>query len=182
MKNGIWHPADFEGKNAGEEKTKEKTAVAIAYEPVERSPKILATGKGYLADKIIENNYHKYSSLNYLYNNFENNVPIYPIHRRIYRVYVKNCKIIENPFKISSAFYKLLCNENLIYKGGNSSAKSYDENEKKKGKGIEIKLIQPILRIALKIIGVKKYSMLVRFSELLGRKEYHYFLINRKRK
>lgn len=24
MKNGIWHPADFEGKNAGEEKTKEK--------------------------------------------------------------------------------------------------------------------------------------------------------------
>ena len=33
MKNGIWHPADFDGKNAGEEKTKEKTAVAIAYEP-----------------------------------------------------------------------------------------------------------------------------------------------------
>ena len=54
MKNGIWHPADFEGKNAGEEKTKEKTAVAIAYEPGERAPKILATGKGYLADKIIE--------------------------------------------------------------------------------------------------------------------------------
>ena len=46
MKNGIWHPANFDGKNAGEEKTKEKTkektAVAIAYEP------------GYLADKIIE--------------------------------------------------------------------------------------------------------------------------------
>lgn len=54
MKNGIWHPADFDGKNAGEEKTKEKTAVAIAYEPGERAPKILATGKGYLADKIIE--------------------------------------------------------------------------------------------------------------------------------
>lgn len=24
MKNGIWQPADFDGKNAGEEKTKEK--------------------------------------------------------------------------------------------------------------------------------------------------------------
>lgn len=47
MKNGIWHPANFDGKNAGEEKTKEKekTAVAIAYEPGERAPKILATGK-----------------------------------------------------------------------------------------------------------------------------------------
>ena len=53
MKNGIWHPADFEGKNAGEEKTKEKTAVAIAYESGERAPKILATGKGYLCHYFI---------------------------------------------------------------------------------------------------------------------------------
>ena len=35
MKNGIWHPADFDGKNAGEEKTKEKTAV----HPVKTSEK-----------------------------------------------------------------------------------------------------------------------------------------------
>ena len=32
----------------------EKTAVAVAYEPGEKAPKILATGKGELADKIIE--------------------------------------------------------------------------------------------------------------------------------
>lgn len=33
---------------------KEKTAVAVAYEPGEMAPKILATGKGAVADKIIE--------------------------------------------------------------------------------------------------------------------------------
>ncbi len=33
---------------------KEKTAVAIAYEPGEAAPKILATGKGAVAEKIIE--------------------------------------------------------------------------------------------------------------------------------
>lgn len=33
---------------------KDKTAVAIAYEPGEQAPKILATGKGHLAEKIIE--------------------------------------------------------------------------------------------------------------------------------
>lgn len=33
---------------------KEKTAVAIAYEPGDRAPKILATGKGQVAEKIIE--------------------------------------------------------------------------------------------------------------------------------
>lgn len=32
----------------------EKTAVAIAYEPSESAPKILATGKGEVAEKIIE--------------------------------------------------------------------------------------------------------------------------------
>ena len=32
----------------------EKTAVAIAYEPGETAPKILATGKGEVAEKIIE--------------------------------------------------------------------------------------------------------------------------------
>ena len=36
------------------EKEKIKTAVAIAYEPVDEAPKILATGKGEIAEKIIE--------------------------------------------------------------------------------------------------------------------------------
>ena len=31
-----------------------KTAVAVAYEPGERAPKIIATGKGHLAERIIE--------------------------------------------------------------------------------------------------------------------------------
>ena len=35
-------------------KEKEKTAVALAYIPGERAPKILATGKGAVAERIIE--------------------------------------------------------------------------------------------------------------------------------
>jgi len=31
-----------------------KTAVALSYEPEDKAPKILATGKGYVADKILE--------------------------------------------------------------------------------------------------------------------------------
>ena len=37
-----------------EKKDKEKTAVALAYVPGERAPKILATGKGKVAERIIE--------------------------------------------------------------------------------------------------------------------------------
>ena len=34
--------------------TQHKTAVALAYEEGDKAPKILATGKGYVAEKIIE--------------------------------------------------------------------------------------------------------------------------------
>lgn len=34
--------------------TKDKTAVALSYEPGEAAPKVLASGKGYLAEKIVE--------------------------------------------------------------------------------------------------------------------------------
>ncbi|MFR4351556.1 MAG: EscU/YscU/HrcU family type III secretion system export apparatus switch protein [Roseburia sp.] len=40
------------GREQGREK--QKTAVAVAYEPGDMAPKILATGKGELAEKIIE--------------------------------------------------------------------------------------------------------------------------------
>lgn len=48
--------------------TKDKTAVAIAYEPGDVAPKILASGKGVVAEKIIETAK-------------ENNVPFYQDHK-----------------------------------------------------------------------------------------------------
>ena len=51
-----------------EETTKEKTAVAIAYEPGDTAPKILASGKGEVAERIIETAK-------------ENDVPFYQDHK-----------------------------------------------------------------------------------------------------
>lgn len=42
------------GKPNTDKKEEDKTTVAIAYEPGEAAPKILATGKGKVAEKIIE--------------------------------------------------------------------------------------------------------------------------------
>lgn len=39
---------------ANEKNNKPKTAIALEYDPSEEAPKILATGKGVLAEKIIE--------------------------------------------------------------------------------------------------------------------------------
>ena len=51
-----------------EEDVKKKTAVAIAYEPGDVAPKILASGKGVVAEKIIEKAK-------------ENDVPFYQDHK-----------------------------------------------------------------------------------------------------
>ncbi len=39
---------------AGKKSEPQKTAVALQYEPGDEAPKILATGKGHIAEKIIE--------------------------------------------------------------------------------------------------------------------------------
>ncbi len=55
MAQGKWTPTSF--GNVETEKKKidpDKTAVALAFDPKDPAPKILATGKGALADKIIE--------------------------------------------------------------------------------------------------------------------------------
>lgn len=44
MASKQWKPKEFD---------KEKTAVALSYDPSDVAPKIVATGKGHVADKII---------------------------------------------------------------------------------------------------------------------------------
>ncbi len=46
-----WTPKMFSEQDGD---VKEKTAVALSYEPGDTAPKILATGKGHMAEKIIE--------------------------------------------------------------------------------------------------------------------------------
>jgi len=44
----------MEEKKSNEKNIQNKTAVALSYEAGDMAPKILATGKGYVAEKIIE--------------------------------------------------------------------------------------------------------------------------------
>lgn len=41
-------------RNISDVINKQKTAVALTYDPAEAAPKIIASGKGYLAEKIIQ--------------------------------------------------------------------------------------------------------------------------------
>lgn len=52
MENNNFKPFPFD--QLKQKKEPEKTAVAIAYEPGEKAPKILATGKGQVAEKLLK--------------------------------------------------------------------------------------------------------------------------------
>ena len=44
----------FDNKSIRKNNHKNKTAIALSYNPDESAPKIIATGKGYLADKMLK--------------------------------------------------------------------------------------------------------------------------------
>lgn len=48
MANSKWTPSQFEKQG------KDRTAIALTYDPNDAAPKILATGKGFMADQIVE--------------------------------------------------------------------------------------------------------------------------------
>ena len=54
MAENGFKPFQFSQLNKKKKSDADKTAVAISYEPGEAAPKILATGKGKVAEKIIE--------------------------------------------------------------------------------------------------------------------------------
>lgn len=54
MAENGFKPFQFSQLNQKKKSDADKTAVAISYEPGEAAPKILATGKGKVAEKIIE--------------------------------------------------------------------------------------------------------------------------------
>ena len=54
MAENGFKPIQFSQLNQQKKNDADKTAVAISYEPGEAEPKILATGKGKVAEKIIE--------------------------------------------------------------------------------------------------------------------------------
>lgn len=54
MADSGFKPFQFTQMKKEQKENLDKTAVAIAYEPGEAAPKILATGKGRVAEKIIE--------------------------------------------------------------------------------------------------------------------------------
>lgn len=129
-------------------------------------------------ERVYANGYDRFSKMNYGFNHYFDGSVITPLQRRMFRVYLNDHKVEFNPFEINTPFYKILKNSRLLLKASTkqNGFASYTKEEKNKGKKLENKVVKPMLRLALRVLGAERYAMLIRLFTLAGDKEYHYFL------
>lgn len=130
-------------------------------------------------EQVYANGYDRFSKMTYGFNHYFDGSVITPLQRRMFRVYLNDNKVEFNPFEINTPFYKILKNSRLLLKASTkqNGFASYTKEEKNKGKKLENKVVKPMLRLALRVLGAERYAMLIRLFTLAGDKEYHSFLM-----
>lgn len=130
-------------------------------------------------ERVYANGYDRFSKMTYGFNHYFDGSVITPLQRRMFRVYLNEHKVEFNPFEINTPFYKILKNSRLLLKASTKQTgfASYTKEEKNKGKKLEDKVVKPMLRLALRVLGAERYAMLIRLFTLASDKEYHSFLI-----
>lgn len=130
-------------------------------------------------ERVYANGYDRFSKMTYGFNHYSDGGVIAPLQRRMFRVYLNEHKVEFNPFEINTPFYKILKNSRLLLKASTkqNGFASYTKEEKNKGKKLENKVVKPMLRLALRVLGAERYAMLIRLFTLASDKEYHSFLM-----
>ena len=130
-------------------------------------------------ERVYANGYDRFSKMTYGFNHYFDGSVITPLQRRMFRVYLNDHKVEFNPFEINTSFYKILKNSRLLLKASTkqNGFASYTKEEKNKGKKLENKVVKPMLKLALRVLGAERYAMLIRLFTLAGDKEYHSFLM-----
>lgn len=136
-------------------------------------------------EKIIEeyrtleykNGYDKYSKLKYSFNKFSNGKSILPIHRRIYRTLLDEYKEID-PFDSSSSLYKKFEHAGMFIESDVdfSLAVPRSVGDRSGRKGM---LIRKMAKVFCKIVGFKRYYLLLQFLPKFARYENQDFLLKR---
>ncbi len=130
------------------------------------------------AEALKNNSFTKYIGLQYSYNYFKNGIQILSIHRRIYRRLLQEGKLNLNPFETNKGSYfeqlrmKKLLDHSIILadKITNKNIKGFD---KKMG------YVNVFFTIIKSLIGIKRYSILVRFFRRYFSEENQVFLYDK---
>ena len=134
------------------------------------------------SELVTSNNYQLFISLGYSYNQFENGENILPLYRRMFRkiLEIDPDNLNRNPFAITSDYYKLLKENNLLVVNGSVDSKITQDNLD--SSTTKLKYFNFILKFLMKLVGLKNYITILRFSQKYFRPENQIFLIKKYRK
>lgn len=129
-------------------------------------------------EALANSNFSLYSALHYSYNSFKNGKVIMSIHRRMYRRVLEEGIAYEHPFSTdTNTYYHLLLSKGLL----SSSTFLADKLTSKSIKNFSSKLayVNFFFTFIKKIIGIKRYSILIRFLKRYFSEENQVFLVNK---
>lgn len=120
----------------------------------------------------------EYAKIEYGFNKFENGIPIYRIHRRLFRIILEKEKFTEDPFKVSSSFYLRLKKSKLLIRGNIKtndiiSKKDFINPEK------QLKKLFILLKIFKFLFGLNKYLYVLKVCSFLNRDENQIWLLKK---
>ncbi len=130
------------------------------------------------AEGLKNNTFLKYITLQYSYNCFKNGIQILSIHRRIFRRLLQEGKQFFDPFEINSgSYFEQLSKRKLL----DYSIVAVDKITNKNIKGFDKKMgyINAVFTIIKTFIGIKRYSIMVRFFRRYFSEENQVFLYDK---
>lgn len=129
-------------------------------------------------DALAKSSFLQYTGLVYSYNKFENGTGIISLHRRMYRRLLEEEKALPHPFSTAAgSYYQLLSKNGLL----DHSPVSADKLTNKNVKNFDAKLayVQLFFTFIKRIIGVRRYSIMIRFFRRFFAEENQVFLVNK---
>lgn len=129
-------------------------------------------------DALAKSSFLQYTGLVYSYNKFDNGVGIISLHRRMYRRLLEEEKVLPYPFSTEAgSYYQLLSKNGLL----DHSPVSADKLTNKNVKNFDAKLgyVHMFFTFIKRIIGVRRYSIMIRFFRRFFAEENQVFLVNK---
>ena len=130
------------------------------------------------ADQLAQSAFLDFRNQPYSYNQFDNGVGILSLHRRIFRRLIEEQQIFDNPFSTGvNSFYNRLKSKGLLDMSPLSADKITNKNIK--NFSTKLRYVHMFFYFVRVLIGVRRYTMLIRFLRRFFREENQVFLLDK---
>jgi len=127
---------------------------------------------------LIASDYERYSSIQYGYIYYSNNIIISSLNRRLFGRLIEEGKRFEKPFEENGELYQLYKRNGLL--SNSKDIESTNVTRKSMGQFSKYeKVVQMMLKVLKKIMGINKYELLSRYLYNSMSEENQLFLIKR---